>query len=290
MYSIETTTDGKIFRPLFIDGRLRIYTNLSNAKNGARQLLKNPKNHYSMVRIINKDNIKEFAVYVRKTDTGYYEDIWDRNKPEQAFKPHNSDALLPENLSTPIDIKVEKKIDVVKTKSVKADKVEKKEEVKKDIKTEPKVEKNVETKPEVKPINKVEVKNKIPLETLAENPKTNLAKVSVSDKEKRIQSLKEAHDKWKMKKANPPEIKKGDSLNNLSDNHSVKQVNDIYASLMGNLIDDAISQNNAGKLFKLEVMLSQGGYSWYYKDNSIHVDTTENVIQKLKDLELVLDD
>lgn len=278
MYSVETTTDGKIFRPLFIDGRLRIYTNLSNAKNGARQLLKNPKNHYSMVRIINKDDVGEFAVYVRKTNTGYYEDIWDRNKPEQAFKPHNSNSLLPENLSTPIDIKVEKKVEVVKIEPVKTEKVEKKEEVKKDINVEPKVEK------------KVEVKNKIPLETLAEKPKTNLAKVSVSDKEKRIQSLKEAHDKWKMKKANPPEIKKGDSLNNLSDNHSVKQVNDIYASLMGNLIDDAISQNNAGKLFKLEVMLSQGGYSWYYKDNSIHVDTTENVVQKLKNLELVLDD
>lgn len=285
MYTVETTTDGKIFRPLFIDGRLRIYTNLSNAKNGARQLLKNPKNHYSMIRIINKDNIKEFAVYVRKTDTGYYEDIWDRNKPEQAFKPHNSNALLPENLSTPIDIKVEKKVEIAKPESVKVDKLEKKVEPKVD-----KVEKNVETKPEVKSINKVEVKNKIPLETLAENPKTNLAKVNVSDKEKRIQSLKEAHDKWKMKKANPPEIKKGDSLNNLSDNHSVKQVNDFYASLMENLIDDAISQNNAGKLFKLEVMLSQGGYSWYYKDNSIHVDTTENVVQKLKDLELILDD
>ena len=285
MYTVETTTDGKIFRPLFIDGRLRIYTNLSNAKNGARQLLKNPKNHDSMIRIINKDNIKEFAVYVRKTDTGYYEDIWDRNKPEQAFKPHNSNALLPENLSTPIDIKVEKKVEIAKPESVKVDKLEKKVEPKVD-----KVEKNVETKPEVKSINKVEVKNKIPLETLAENPKTNLAKVNVSDKEKRIQSLKEAHDKWKMKKANPPEIKKGDSLNNLSDNHSVKQVNDFYASLMENLIDDAISQNNAGKLFKLEVMLSQGGYSWYYKDNSIHVDTTENVVQKLKDLELILDD
>lgn len=272
MYSVETTKDGKIFHPLFIDGRLRTYSNLNNARNGARQLLKNPKNQYSMIRIINKEDVGAFAVYVRKTDTGYEEDICDRNKPEQAFTNHKLNSILPENLNTPIEIKVEKKVEVIKVETPL-------------VKNEPKVE------------NKTEVKNKIPLESLVEKPKTDIVKISATndkntetDKEKRIQSLKEAHDKWKMKKENPSDIKTGDSLNNLADNHSVKQVNDIYAGLMEGMIDDAISQNNPCKLFKLEFMLSQGGYSWYYKDNNIHVDTTENVVNMLKDLELILDD
>ena len=46
MYFIETSKDGESFKSLFVSGRLRLYATLSNARNGAKQLLKNPNNQY----------------------------------------------------------------------------------------------------------------------------------------------------------------------------------------------------------------------------------------------------
>lgn len=226
MYLVETTKDGKVFRPLFVSGRIRLYTNLNNAKNGAKQILRNQKNRISMIKIVNKDNTKEPAVYIRRTDNGYEESMEEQSKQEIASK---KEAVI--------------------------DKVD----------------------------------NKIPLDSLIVKSKSVNHNPSLS-KDKRLELLKESHDKWKLKRENPTNIKRGDSLNNISDNHSVKQVNIFYASLMESMLTEAISANNPGKLFRLEVLLSQGGYSWYYKDDKILVDITENVVNKLKDLDLVIED
>ena len=215
MYFIETSKDGESFKSLFVSGRLRLYATLSNARNGAKQLLKNPNNQYKVVRIINRESPQDQSVYIRLGDKGYEEDI----------VPSSTSSNVAESST-----------------------------------------------------------NKIPLDSLIENTPSKQV-----PKDSRIQSLKKAHDKWKMKKMNPPEIKRGNSLNNLSDNNSVKQINDVYAGLMENMLEEAIRQNNPKKLFRLEVMLSQGGYSWYYDNSIIHVDTTDNVVQKLKDIDLVLD-
>ena len=227
----ESSTDGKVFKPVFIEGRMRKYENLNNALNGAKQLLKNPKNKIVLVRVINETDTTQLPTYVRKVGNVYETAVSDR--PENVFVKKTDNACIEITCvsKNKMSTSVENLIDKV-TRPVK----------------------------------------------------------ELMSKESRIQFLKDAHDRWKQKKENPPEIKTGDSVNNLSDNHNVKKVTDIYACLMGSMIDDAISQNNPEKLFKLEMMLSQGGYSWYYKNNDIHVDTTENVIEKINKMEIILDD
>ena len=120
------------------------------------------------------------------------------------------------------------------------------------------------------------------------NKSTNKQTVPITDlmsKDARLQLIKDTHEKWQEKKKNTPvEVKAGGSTNNLSLN---KEDEKTYRNIMADLIETSIDKRDIQTLFKLEVSLSQKGYSWYPKDNeNIAVDKTEKVIDLLNKKEI----
>ena len=296
MFISEISTDGVKFSPLYVEGRLRNYTNLNNALNGSKQILKNPKKHCICVRILDKDTNKIVA-YVRKTETGY-------------------DVNTIENENT--------------ENTIKENKVENKKEVKKVISDEQKVEDKFNSlkKPIAdldnkfsttfnRPISNSSVTNNSKSKTsnvTVKNKPTDREKIAIDDlvipvtrkkeiiienkeepienknedknedkNENRVVELQKAHDEWKEKKESGEFIKVGDSVNNISDNHNVKKVNTVYSELMNKMVFEAIQRADLEKLFRLEFLLSKSGYSWYPKNGKVEIDSTENVVNMLKE-------
>ena len=250
MFVSEISTDGETFKPLFVEGRLRNYTNLNNALNGSRQILRNPKKHCVLIRILDKDTNKIIA-YIRKTESGFDVNmIEDENKKEETL-------LVKDNKDD------EKKVE------------EKFKDLKKPIAALNNKFSNTLNQHDIKKNDR----EKLPIDDLILNKNED----SVEKKENRIEELKKAHDLWEEKKSNTENIKVGDSVNNIADNHSVKKVNAVYSELMNKMVLEAIQRSDLNKLFRLEFLLSKSGYSWYPKNGKVEIDSTENVVNMLKE-------